>query len=87
MCKDIIPEWDDAVKNAYTLRVQHWYDTVDILPTDYMAGHNYDWCLGFIRKRKPDVAVLTFGTPELCDMRHMSCRNMRFYAHFIYPWC
>ena len=70
MCEDITPEWDDAIKNAYVLCVQHWFESVDILPTDYMMGHNYDWCMGFIRERRPEVAVLTFGTPELCDMQH-----------------
>ncbi len=64
-----VPEWDVEKKHAYLLEVEQKYSMVDILHTDSFSGHIHAWNMGFLRSRRPDVVVLTYGQAELCNQR------------------
>ncbi len=66
---DIVPEWEPEVKNAHALRIQKLYDMLHILCPTAMSGPSYDWCMGYLSELRPDVVALSFGNPELCDLR------------------
>ena len=66
---EIMPEWPKEVKNAYALRIQNLFESLHILCPNAMSGPSYNWCMSYLQQLKPDVVVLCFGNPELCDMQ------------------
>ncbi len=68
MKSDIVPEWHPEVKYAKLLRLDQRFEMVDILHSDTYEGKIHDWCMGYIRARQPDIVLLNFGEPELCNL-------------------
>ena len=69
MDPEVLPEWDTEVKNAHLLDLNEKFASIDLLHTDTFEGHIHAWNMGFLRERKPDIVVLNFGEPELCQTR------------------
>ena len=61
-------EWHQEQKYPLLLDLDNKFDTIDVLHTDTYEGPIHDWCLGYIRQRRPDIVMLMFGNVEMCDL-------------------
>ncbi len=70
MDPQIVPEWDEGVKLAYALDVQHRYSSVEIMIADAPVGPSFDFHWAVIKETKPDVVVSNFGIYGLCNVQY-----------------